>query len=126
LGAVDYEAQSKVSTLATLDPFLASLPLLDHILELGVHTLVTDILVMAIRATALHQFTVDSTTQHTATVAMAMAATAMEATAMAVTAMVATMEATVPVTLHQAIDLHLCSLALVTKGASLEALAVKM
>jgi uncharacterized membrane protein YwaF len=86
-----------------------------------VHTLVTDILVMAIRATALHQFTVDSTTQHTATVAMAMAATAME-----VTAMVATMEATVPVTLHQAIDLHLCSLALVTKGASLEALAVKM
>jgi hypothetical protein len=106
-----------------------------------VHTLVTDILVMAIRATALHQFTVDSTTQHTAMVAT-MEATAMEATAMEATAMEA-MEATatvvtatvatatvatamVPVTPHQAIGLHLCSPALVTKGASPEALAVKM
>jgi hypothetical protein len=68
-------------------------------------------------------------TEATATEATAMVATAMVATAMVATAMEATATeatATVPVTLHQAIGLHLCSPALVTKGASPEALAVKM
>jgi hypothetical protein len=64
-----------------------------------------------------------------ATAMEATAMEAMEATATVVTATVATATvatAMVPVTPHQAIDLHLCSLALVTKGASPEALAVRM